>query len=91
MWFAAMGDPFGHPWFLPLLVKLLEGDRATLKLLRHNPFPEGPPTYIRARFYRYRFTTWPERRATGHWWHRDLQGDYVPPIRLRQGATEPVV
>jgi hypothetical protein len=88
MWFAAMGDPFGHPWFLPLLVKLLEGDRATLKLLRQAPFRDRPPVYIRARFYRYRFTTRQERRTTGAWWHRDLQGDYVPPIRLRQARRE---
>jgi hypothetical protein len=44
-------------WFLRLIVKLLEGDRAVLRLLNHNPFPDKPPRYIRARFFRYRFTS----------------------------------
>jgi lipase maturation factor len=82
MWFAAMSTPLDHPWFVPLLIKLLEDDRPTLKLLRRNPFPHGPPTFIRARLYRYRFSTRRERRETGNWWIRDLVGDYLPPVRL---------
>jgi Lipase maturation factor len=82
MWFAAMSTPRHHPWFVPLLIKLLENDRPTLKLLRGNPFPTGPPTFIRARLYRYRFTTPREWRETGNWWARQLAGDYVPPVRL---------
>jgi hypothetical protein len=87
MWFAAMSTPLDHPWFVPLLIKLLENDRPTLKLLRGNPFPNEPPTFVRARLYRYRFTTPREWRETGNWWARDLAGDYVPPVRLsRQEA-----
>ena len=82
MWFAAMSTPLDHPWFVPLLIKLLENDQATLKLLRANPFSHAPPTFVRARLYRYRFTTPHERRETGNWWVRDLAGDYVPPVRL---------
>jgi Lipase maturation factor len=82
MWFAAMSTPLDHPWFVPLLIKLLENDRPTLKLLRGNPFANAPPTFVRARLYRYRFTTPRERRETGNWWARDLAGDYVPPVRL---------
>ena len=82
MWFAAMSTPLDHPWFVPLLIKLLENDQATLKLLRGNPFPHAPPTFVRARLYRYRFTSSRERRETGNWWVRDLAGDYVPPVRL---------
>jgi Lipase maturation factor len=78
MWFAAMATPAEHPWFTPLLARLLDGDRATLSLLRSNPFPDGPPRYIRARYYHYRFTTPQERRATGAWWHRELIGEYFP-------------
>src|SRR6202022_3145695 len=33
MWFAAMSSPVDHPWFVPFLIKLLENDRPTLKLL----------------------------------------------------------
>ena len=59
-------------------------DRDTLQL-RTNPFPGAPPVFVRARLYRYRFTTWRELRATGAWWHRSPTRDYVPPVtRWRQ-------
>jgi hypothetical protein len=72
-----------HSWFIPFLMKLLENDRQTLKLLRRNPFPDRAPSYVRARLYRYRFTTWREWRESRNWWKRELRGEYVPPIRLR--------
>ncbi len=83
MWFLPLSPIYGERWFVPFLGKLLEGDRVTLALLRVNPFPDVPPTYIRARLFRYRFTTWRELRETGAWWSRQLIGDYVPAIRLR--------
>ncbi len=82
MWFAAMSSPADNAWFTPLLVKLLEGDRATISLLRSNPFPDHPPRYVRARYYRYRFTTPDERRNTGAWWERELIGEYFPPAKF---------
>jgi hypothetical protein len=82
MWFAAMSSPLQHRWFPALLVRLLEGDAATLKLLRHNPFPEHPPRYVRAQLYRYRLATRREVRATGVWWPRTLVGEYVRPVTL---------
>jgi hypothetical protein len=82
-WFAAMSSPAAHPWLLTLGVRLLEGDPATRKLLgRPDPFPDRPPAVIRARLYRYRFTTPAERRHTGAWWSRELVGEYLPPLRL---------
>ena len=83
MWFLPLSSQYGERWFVPFLVKLLEGDRATLALLRGNPFPDRPPRFVRALLYRYRFTTWRERRETGAWWSRSLIGEYVQPIRLR--------
>jgi Lipase maturation factor len=83
MWFAAMGSARNEPWFSPLMVKLLEGDRGTIGLLADNPFPDAPPRWIRARMYRYTFTTRVEREATGRWWNREPAGDYFPPVRLR--------
>jgi hypothetical protein len=91
MWFAAMSTPLAHPWIVVLCERLLEGDRATLRLLRRNPFPDRPPALVRASLYRYRFTTWRERRATGCWWARELVGTYLPPMRLaRPTARESV-
>ncbi|MGA5406478.1 lipase maturation factor family protein [Streptomyces lavendulocolor] len=82
MWFAALSPAYAHGWFAPFVERLLEGDRDTLKLLRHNPFPDAPPVRIRARLYRYRFTTWRELRETGAWWHRTHVREFLPPTRL---------
>jgi hypothetical protein len=83
MWFAAMSSPMYHEWFVPLLVKLLEADQPTLRLLRKDPFDGKPPRFVRALLYLYRFTTPAEHRETGAWWHRELVADYVPPVSLR--------
>ncbi|WP_330229091.1 lipase maturation factor family protein [Nocardia sp. NBC_00508] len=83
MWFAAMSPPYAEAWLLSLVVKLLQGDPVTLRLLATNPFPEGPPKYLRILLYVYRFTTREERRSTGAWWTRGCVGDYLPPATLR--------
>jgi hypothetical protein len=82
MWFAALSPGYASGWFDAFIVKVLEGDRATLKLLRHNPFPDAPPTWVRARLFRYRFTTRRERKQNGAVWDRTPVGDYLPPVRL---------
>jgi hypothetical protein len=90
MWFAAISPAYAEPWFVPFIAKLLDDDRATLRLLRSNPLPDRPPTFVRARLYRYRFTTAQQRRATGAWWTRELLGEYLPPLALRPRVdTEP--
>jgi hypothetical protein len=83
MWFAAMDSPESHSWFTALLVKLLEGDLATLSLLRVNPFPNHPPRIIRAEYFAYHFTTPDERRRSGQWWTREPLGLYFPPVSHR--------
>lgn len=81
MWFAALSPAYTRGWFDAFVVRLLAGDRATLRLLRRNPFPDAPPTHVRALLYRYRFTTRAERRETGMWWHRTLVREYLSPVR----------
>ncbi len=83
MWFAAMSTPSDYPWFSELLLKLLQGDPQVLSLLRSNPFPDRPPTWIRAQLYLYHFTTPDERRQTGRWWNRQLVAGYFPAVRLK--------
>jgi hypothetical protein len=68
---------------LPLLQRLLTGDRDVLRLLRVNPFPGSPPAVVRVRRYRYRYTTWRELRDTGACWQRESAGEYVAPLTLR--------
>ncbi len=82
MWFAGLSPAYARAWFGPLVERLLEGDRDTLRLLRHCPFPDEPPAYVRARLYRYRFTTWRERRETGAYWERTYVREFLPPTRL---------
>ncbi len=77
LWFAAMSSTpqANHRWFGPLLRKLLDGDRDIRRLLRHDPFDGRPPTALRVRRYRYRFTTGDERRTTGDRWTRTFVGE----------------
>ena len=82
MWFAAFSPSPRDEWFVALLPQILRGDAATLSLLKTNPFPDHPPHYLRARYYRYWFTTSSERRHSGRWWNRELVGEYVPPVAL---------
>jgi len=84
MWFAALGAPEQNPWFGRLVVRLLQGSRDVSRLLAHNPFPDQPPRYIRASFYRYRFTTVEEHRQSGAWWKRRELGEYLPTVSLEQ-------
>jgi Lipase maturation factor len=84
MWFAAFSSPRYHEWFMPLLGRILEGDRATLALLGRNPFPDAPPRVVRAQLWLYRFTTPEERKRTGAWWHRTFVRDYAPAVSLAQ-------
>ncbi len=83
MWFAALSSVYAEPWLIAFAAKLLENDRATLKLLRSNPFPDAPPTHVRALLYTYRFTDWRQLRETGAWWRRSLVREYLPPVNLR--------
>jgi hypothetical protein len=83
MWFVGIDPGYGSRWLLPFLRLLLEGDRATLRLLRSTPFPpETPPAFVRVRLFRYRFTTRQERRETGAWWSRTPAGVLVDPLSL---------
>ncbi|MEU3193254.1 lipase maturation factor family protein [Streptomyces sp. NPDC006992] len=82
MWFAALSPAYTRGWFEPFVSRLLENDPATLRLLRTNPFPQQPPTHVRALLYRYRFTSREERRETGAWWHRTFEREFLPPVAL---------
>ncbi|MEU6954535.1 lipase maturation factor family protein [Streptomyces sp. NPDC045714] len=80
MWFAALSPAYARPWFGPFAERLLDGDRDTLRLLGHDPFPDGPPRQVRARVFRYRFTGLRELRATGCWWHRTYVREFLRPV-----------
>ena len=84
MWFAALGSYEENRWFVNFIVRLLEGSPPVLALLAKNPFPAGPPRYVRALVYEYRFTDPATRRATGEWWRREFKGSYFPVASLKK-------
>ena len=62
-------------WFIRFMEKLLAGDAQMLSLIRVNPFPDQPPKYIRAGYYRYEY-------GTDVWWKRTRIGEYLPEVSL---------
>ncbi|MFD2418738.1 lipase maturation factor family protein [Amycolatopsis pigmentata] len=84
LWFVSLSPGYGATWLPKLAEKLLAADKATLKLLRHDPFEGSSPRFLRARLFRYRYTTWRERKETGAWWVREPEG----PL-LRTGTLGP--
>ena len=71
-------------WFTRLVEHLLEADRPTRALLRHDPFGDEPPRFIRARYVRYAFADASQRAAGFVWTCKDL-GSFLPPT----GRDEP--
>jgi hypothetical protein len=78
IWFAAMASPNEYPWTIHLLWKLLHNDPGALSLFRSNPFPEGPPKYVRVMLYRYHFAR--QGTAGGNYWTRDSLGLWLPAL-----------
>ena len=82
MWFAALGTASENPWFLQFMQRLLENSPQVTALLANNPFQPGPPRYVRALLYDYRYSTSQEKAATGAWWVRRPEGIYYPAVSL---------
>jgi lipase maturation factor len=78
LWFVPLSPDYQRRWFLSLTRKLLQGDRAVLGLFAGNPFPESPPHFIRASFYRYEFAP----LGSHDTWRRARAGQYLAPVSL---------
>lgn len=77
MWFAALGPRGQLNWLVPFMRRLTEGEPAVLRLMGKNPFPEGPPRYVRAVMWDYHFTDPAQKHATGAWWRRHELGELL--------------
>ena len=88
IWFLPFTRYGYDAWFLNFIYRLLEGSSEVLKLLRHNPFPDKPPQFIRALVYLYEFTSFEERKETGNWWKRTYIGTYSPILSLNQASED---
>jgi hypothetical protein len=78
MWFAALDFSKNKSWFDNFLFRVLQGSPQVLSLLSQNPFPDKPPTYIRALLYRYSFTSLQQHNNNGRVWKRQFQSIYRP-------------
>lgn len=86
MWFAALRPPMHYGlWFDQFLLRLLEGSKPVLDLLKENPFSQGPPKFVRARVANYYFTKAAEKRETGDYWWVGSSQDYSPVYENRNG------
>jgi lipase maturation factor 1 len=61
---------------------LLARTPAVITLFEGDPFPDRPPTIVRMRLYRLTFVDRETHRRTGHYWHKEFAGDYLPAIYL---------
>lgn len=87
MWFAGISPVYAQPWLERFAEKLLRNDHDLIRLLRHNPFPDEPPAFVRADLYLYRFTTRAERRASRAWWQRTGVAEFLPPVALTRPSA----
>jgi Lipase maturation factor len=86
MWFLPISPSYAIPWLIPLCRSLLTNEPSIVKLLRHNPFPDKPPQYVRATLYRYRFSSVGELMSQRAWWQRERIGEYVAPLSLHEAT-----
>jgi lipase maturation factor 1 len=80
LWFASLGEWRGNPWVVRTEELLLSNNPQVLSLFAANPFPQAPPTQIRAVLWQYFFTDRAAKRATGMWWRREFLGLYAPAL-----------
>ena len=78
MWFAALQQPSKISWFNNFMVRLQQGSPPVLSLLDHNPFPNNPPLYVRALLYRYTYSSYEQRKISGHIWKKEYLKEYWP-------------
>jgi lipase maturation factor 1 len=87
LWFASLGPWRGYPFVVYAEERLLRNSPDVLALFAGNPFPDSPPTSVRAVVWQYWFTDKKTRRANGTWWRRELRGLYCPALTRAADGT----
>ncbi|MCK4709032.1 MAG: lipase maturation factor family protein [Gammaproteobacteria bacterium] len=77
MWFVPFHPRF-LPWFDSFLTAFLEDSADVTAMLKHNPFINQVPNFIRVNSWHYEFTTPDERKINGNWWKRTDLGPFYP-------------
>jgi hypothetical protein len=93
MWFAALYPGYdpqrdANPnspmhWFGQFCTALLQHKQPVWDLLEPPPFPIEKITHIRAKLYRYHFTSPEVREVSGEWWERELRGNFSGTMSLK--------
>ncbi len=71
-------SPDSAPVFRGIAAHLLARTPSVVALFAADPFPDRPARIIRTRTYRYTFTDWKTYRATGRFWTKTYESDYLP-------------
>ena len=81
IWFIPPQHPHFMNWFNRFIIRLKQGSPEVLALLKHDPFKDRPPEFIRVQVFQYEFTNAKERQETANWWKYKHLGlfPYVKP------------
>lgn len=91
LWFASLGEWRSNPIVPRTEERLLAGSADVLALFAANPFPQEPPSQVRAVIWEYWFSTPDEKRAHGIWWTRQFLGLYAPTLQRERDGKITVV
>lgn len=84
IWFASFRGYEREPWLVLLVHKLLRGEPEIRTLLAKDPFPDDPPTFIRAELYRYELIRLGEEGPG--WWRRTRVDEFLRPMSASDPA-----
>ena len=79
LWFASLENWQQNRFVIYAEERLLMGSPSVLALFAGNPFPNVPPTQLRAVVWQYWFSDHAEKQQ-GFWWRRELIGLYAPAL-----------
>ena len=79
LWFASLDNWQQNRFVIYAEERLLTGSPSVLALFAGNPFPNAPPTQVRAVVWQYWFSDRAEK-LQGLWWRRELIGLYAPAL-----------
>jgi hypothetical protein len=79
LWFASLDNWQQNRFVIYTEEKLMTGSPSVLALFAGNPFPNRPPTQVRAPVWQYWFSDGTEKKQ-GIWWRRELIGLYAPAL-----------
>jgi hypothetical protein len=91
LWFASLGEWRSNPIVPRTEERLLAGSADVVALFASNPFPQEPPSQVRAVIWQYWFSTPDEKRAHGIWWSRQFLGLYAPTLQRERDGKITVV